>query len=75
VKVGAEACPLGVPSGEGGVCAWLDREPLGTELYRVLRRCGGDLDRASELWLERYGGRFGYFPAAFPAEVLVFSCE
>ncbi len=46
----------GKPSGEGAIYAWLDREPLGVELYATLRQCDGDLDRASERWADRHGG-------------------
>jgi hypothetical protein len=67
--VGAEDCPNGEPSRTGGIYAWLDAEPDPSELMAILRGLGGDLDRASDRWVERYGGHSGYRPARFPADV------
>jgi hypothetical protein len=67
--VGAENCPRGEPSGSGGIWAWLDAEPNPSELMATLRGLGGNLDRASDRWVEMYGGHSGYRPICFPQTI------
>lgn len=59
-------CGAMYDDGEGGTWAWLDRPATMGDWEGFVRACGGDLDRASDRIVEKFGGHSGYLPTRWP---------